>query len=59
MIVEATRPAGRRGAIKALLMREQVNALGLKLAEEAEQIDERPAKAIDRLTLLKAWPVPR
>jgi hypothetical protein len=29
-------------------MQEQVNALGMKLAEEAEQIDELSAKAIDR-----------
>jgi hypothetical protein len=41
-------PAGRRGGIKALLMQKQVNALGMKFAEEAEQIDERSAKAIDR-----------
>jgi hypothetical protein len=37
------RPAGGRGGIKALLMQEQIDAFGMKVSEEAEQIDERSA----------------
>jgi hypothetical protein len=37
------RPTGRRGGIKALLMQERIDAFGMEIAEEAEQIDERSA----------------
>jgi hypothetical protein len=42
------RPAGRRRCIEALLVQEQVDALGVEFAQEVQQVDQRPAEAIDR-----------
>ena len=40
--------AGRRRGVEALLMREQIDTLGVKLAQEVQQVDQRAAQAIDR-----------
>jgi hypothetical protein len=42
------RPPGRRRRIETLLVQEQIDALGMELAEEVQQVDQRAAQAIDR-----------
>jgi hypothetical protein len=42
------RPPRRRRRIEALLVQEQVDALGVEFAQEVEQVNQRPAQAIDR-----------
>jgi hypothetical protein len=41
-------PSGRRRGVEALLMQEQVDALGVEFAEEVQKVDQRPTQAIDR-----------
>jgi hypothetical protein len=42
------RPAGWRRRIEALLMQEQVDALGVEFTEEVQQVYQGAAEAIDR-----------
>src|SRR5262245_56315473 len=39
---------GRRRGVDTLLMQEEVDALGVKFLQEAEEVHERPAEPIDR-----------
>jgi hypothetical protein len=41
-------PAGRRRRVEALLVQEQVDALGVEFTEEVQQVDQGAAQAIDR-----------
>jgi hypothetical protein len=42
------RSAGRRRRVEALLVQEQVDALGVEFAEEVQQVDQGPTKAVNR-----------
>ena len=51
------RPAGRRRCIEPLLVQEQVDALGVELAQEVQQVDQRAAQAIDTAAIASFPPL--